>query len=124
MTKAGRLISLHSSVAQSIRLYANAVAIGLFLGVIGTLLHNSISPIGLIIALSESAYGIYYFSKRTHSKFLELTCLAAWLLVIYNAGNLGVSQELLIEGNQNGTIFLFGGLALNFFALIRAAKVK
>jgi len=115
---------LLSSIAQRLRSFASAVAVGLFLGAIGTLLHNSFSPIGVIIALIESAYGIYYFAKRTHSKFLELTSLAAWLLVIYNAGNLGVSQELLIEGNQNGTIFLFGGLALNFFALIRAAKVK
>lgn len=115
---------MHSSILQRFGSIARAIAVGLFLGVIGTLLHNSFSPFGLILALIESAYGFYYFAKRTYSKSLELTSLAAWLAVIYNAGNLGVSQELLIEGNRNGTIFLFGGLALNFLALIRAAKVK
>jgi hypothetical protein len=101
-----------------------AIFVGLLLGVIAVLFHNSYSPFGLIIALLESAVGIYYFVRFSSNRVLHFIALASWISIIYNAGSFGVSDEILIEGNINGFLLLIGGLALNFVALIKGKRIS
>ena len=103
---------------------ARAIFVGLFLGAIAILFHNSYSPFGLVIALIESALGLYYFTKQYPSRYLGLIAFGTWIGLVYKAGSFGVSEEILVEGNLNGFILLIGGLILNLFAVIKGRKFK
>jgi hypothetical protein len=117
MRKAGRPIFF---------LRAKKLAVAIFIGVttatLGTLLHNSYSPVGLVITFVGSFYAFKYFGKQVPGKFLHLIAISAWLLVALKAASFGVSQEVLIEGNINGFVFLLGGIFINFFGLSRAKR--
>lgn len=124
MKMAGRLTYLPSSNLLKIFSVARAILIGAVLAVIAVLFHNSYSPFGLIIALIESALGIYFLTKHYRGIALPFIAFGAWATVIYRAGSLGVSEELLIEGNFNGNVLLIGGLILNFIAIIKGKKLS
>lgn len=115
---------MHSIFVKRLLSVGRAIFVGTLLGVIAVLFHNSYSPFGLIFALLESALGIYYFAKFYPGRALNFVAFASWTTLIYNAGSFGVSDEILIEGNINGFLLLIGGLALNFFALIRVRRIK
>jgi Family of unknown function (DUF6113) len=124
----GRLTSLlnswsNSTVSRLLNLL-RAILVGLFLGTIGILFHNSFSPVGLIVALLEGGIGFYFFAKYYPGRFTNLLAVFSWLVVVYRAASFGVSNEILIEGNTSGFIFLLGGLAINFIGLIRGRKFK
>ena len=97
---------------------------GLFLAALGILIHNSYSPIGLALALLESAIGIHWIGKLTGSKRFQVLALISWLYLVYQSGSLGVSQELLIAGDRNGLIFFTGGALLNFLVVVLRRRVR
>jgi hypothetical protein len=101
-----------------------AILTGIVLGIVGILFHNSYSPFGLMIALLESGIGFFIFGRRIPGRFVHLLLFFSWLAVVYKSASFGVSQEILIEGNINGFIFLLGGMIANFFALAIAKRVK
>ena len=124
MRVVGKKTSLHNLFVKRVLSIVGAIFVGLLLGVIAVLFHNSYSPFGLIIALLESAVGIYYFVRFSSNRVLHFIALASWISIIYNAGSFGVSDEILIEGNINGFLLLIGGLALNFVALIKGKRIS
>ena len=118
------LISFPEITWKRIANLFQGIALGVCLGAIGILFHNSYSPYGLLIALLESGMGFYYFGRELRGTFIRIISYIAWLAIVYKAANFGVSQEILIQGNRNGFVFLIGGMAINFFALIRAKNIK
>jgi hypothetical protein len=124
MKKVGRLTFLPSVTLNRVSNLLRAVLVGLFLSAIAILFHNSYSPFGLLIALFESSFGMYYFTKQYPSIYLGLIAFGTWIALVYQAGSFGISQEILVEGNINGFILLIGGLILNLFALIKGRKFK
>ena len=101
-----------------------AIFAGVSLGIIGILFHNSYSPLGLIIALAEGGIGFFYFGKQIPGKIIHLLFFFSWLTIVYRSANFGISQEVLIEGNLNGFIFLLGGMFINFLGLLLAKRIK
>ena len=101
-----------------------AIFTGISLGLIGILFHNSYSPLGLIIALFEGGIGFFYFGKQIPGKIIHLLLFLSWLTIVYKSASFGVSQEVLIEGNLNGFIFLLGGMFINFLGLLLAKRIK
>ena len=118
MKKGWKLISLTSFK----NIFVSTLG-GLALGVIGVLLHNSFSPIGLLLALVTNVVGLRAIGRYAQSKKWQYLSFLIWILVVYRAGSLGVSQELLIAGDRNGLIFLTGGLVINFLTINRRAKL-
>ncbi len=86
---------------------------GICIGFIGVVLHNFAPPFGLILALLESAVGIWILGRYWQSKLVRIPALIGWLAIILRAGTHGVSYELLVMGNNNGNIFLIGGFVLS-----------
>ena len=95
---------------------------GFFLAGLGILIHNSYSPFGLVLALTESAIGVKWIGKLTDSRQYQFLALFSWLYLVYKSGSLGVSQELLISGDRNGLTFFAGGALLNFFVIFLRRK--
>ena len=105
------------------RVLASAL-VGILLAILGILIHNSFSPIGLLLALLESAIGINYLGTFFGSRKLQFLGMLTWLLTVYRAGSLGVSQELLVAGDRNGTTFFLGGLILMFLIVVLRKRTK
>jgi hypothetical protein len=124
MSEVGRSIYLPNLLITRVANAFRAILVGIFLAIIGILFHNSFSPIGLIIALLEGGVGFYYFARYFPGRLTHLLAFLSWLSFVYKAASFGVSNEILIEGNRNGFIFLIGGMAANFFGLIRAKRFK
>ena len=99
-----------------------AILGGFFLAGLGILIHNSYSPFGLILALTESAIGMSWIRKLTDSRQFQFLALFAWLYLVYKSGSLGVSQELLISGDRNGLVFFAGGAILNLCVIVLRRK--
>ncbi len=101
--------------------YIRALLSGIFLAVIGTFLHNAISPVGLLIALATAAIGIWYVGQLLHLRKYKFVAALSWLIVVLIAGSSGSGNEVLIIGNANGEIFLVGGAILvTVIALLKA----
>jgi hypothetical protein len=92
--------------------YLWAALSGVLLAFIGTLLHNAISPVGLLIALAVVAIGIWYVGQIFQFKKYKFITAISWLIVVLLAGRSGSGSEVLIIGNSNGNIFLLGGTIL------------
>ena len=101
--------------------FIGAIVAGSILAVIGTFLHNAISPIGLLIALATAAIGIWYVGQLLHLRKYKFVAALSWLIVVLIAGSSGSGNEVLIIGNANGEIFLVGGAILvTVIALLKA----
>ena len=124
MKKVWRQISLPKVTFSRIAKVLRALFVGTFLGFIGVFFHNSFSPLGLVIALFESGLGFYYFAKFYPGKFIHFAAFFAWMAIVYRAATFGVSNEILVEGNINGFIFLLGGMFFNLLGLIFAKRFK
>ena len=118
MKKGWKLISLTSLKNILVSAFG-----GLALGIEGVLLHNSYSPFGLLLALVTNVVGLRAIGRHTQSKKWQYFAFFIWILVVYRAGSLGVSQELLIAGDRNGLIFLTGGLVINFLTINRRTRL-
>jgi hypothetical protein len=77
------------------------------------LLHIFYPPVGLIIALLGSASTIWAIGRNYGSRSYKLIASIAWILILWRASSFGVGNELLVQGNSEGTALVF----LGFIAL-------
>lgn len=95
---------------------------GALVGISGTFLHNSYRPIGAIVSLFAVYLALNLVRNMQNSKFTQLLFVIGWLYIVVRASTLGNGGEVLIEANLYGNLFVFGGMAIAFLALLRKAK--
>jgi hypothetical protein len=88
--------------------------LGVLSGIAAVLLHVFYPPVGLVIALLGSASTIWAIGRHYGSRRLKLIASIAWGLVIWRASSFGVGNELLVQGNSEGSALVFVGLILLF----------
>ena len=91
----------------------SAVAIG------ATLIHQTLPPFGLILALISTATAIWWLGRLYGKRIYKFLALTAWIIVIARAGTFGVGQELLIQGDNVGSSLLLFGFIFGVFAAVR-----
>lgn len=89
-------------------------SLGVLSGIAAVLLHVFYPPVGLVIALLGSASTIWAIGRHFGSRRLKLIASIAWGLVIWRASSFGVGNELLVQGNSEGSALVFVGLILLF----------
>lgn len=89
-------------------------SVGVLSGIAAVLLHIFFPPVGLVIALIGSASTIWAIGRYYGSRRLKLIASIAWALVIWRASSFGVGNELLVQGNSQGSALVFVGLILLF----------
>ena len=95
---------------------------GTLVGISGTFLHNSYRPIGILVSLFAIYLALRLIRNMQNSKFAELLFVIGWLFIVVRASTLGNGGEVLIEANLYGNVFVFGGIAIAVFALLRKSK--
>ena len=89
-------------------------SLGVLSGIAAVLLHIFFPPFGLVIALIGSSSTIWAIGRHYGSRRLKLIASIAWGLVIWRASSFGVGNELLVQGNSQGSALVFVGLILLF----------
>lgn len=97
----------------------NSILFGAITGIASVLLHQSIPPLGLLLALLLTYLTIWYVGRYSGKKRYKAIASIAWFAIIFRAGNYGVGMELLVLGDGVGTGLLFLGLATIVTATIR-----
>lgn len=96
-----------------------SILIGIASAISATLIHQSLPPFGVIIAIFFSYLGIWWIGRLFGMRRYKLVALVGWLLVIARAGSFGVGNELLIQGDNQGSALLIVGFFAGAIALIR-----
>ncbi len=97
-----------------------SLVFGALIAIGATLIHQTLPPLGLLIALSATFAAIWWVGRYFGKKKFKVVALIGWLAVIVKAGTFGVGQELLIQGDNAGSALLLAGFVLG----IVAAAVK
>ena len=92
---------------------------GAFIAIAATLIHQSIPPFGVAIAIISTFTAIWWIGRRYGKKRFKFLALFAWLVVIIRAGTFGAGQELLIQGDNAGSALLFIGFLAGLFAAFK-----
>lgn len=92
-------------------------AIGILSGIAAVLLHIFYPPIGLVLAIIGSAATIWAIGRHYGSRTLKLIAAIAWGLILWRASSFGVGNELLVQGNSEGSALVFLGLIAVFIAI-------
>jgi len=93
-----------------------SAAIGLLTGIAAVLLHIFSPPIGLVVSLIGSAATIWAIGRHYGSRSYKLIATVAWGLIVWRASSFGVGNELLVQGNSEGSALVFLGFIALFVA--------
>lgn len=96
-----------------------ALFFGAVISFIGVVLHNSIQPFGLLLALLTTYIGFTFATQLFGSHKFKVITVIGWLLITLRAGTYGLSQEILIISNLYGNLFLLGGVSIAAFTVLK-----
>jgi hypothetical protein len=92
---------------------------GALIAIGATLTHQTLPPIGLLIALGATFTAVWWVGRYFGKKRYKVWALLGWMTVIVRAGSFGVGQELLIQGDNAGSALLLIGFLLGILAAVR-----
>jgi len=99
-------------------LVLRSIAVGVVTAVTAILLHQTLPPLGIILGLTATYFGIWSLGRWYGKRALKLIASLTWLAVITRAGTFGAGQELLVQGDGAGSTLLLFGAATVFVATI------
>lgn len=96
-----------------------SILFGAAIGISSTLIHQTLPPLGVIIGIFATYLGIWYLGRRYGQRRYKFYALIAWAIVIGRAGSFGAGNELLIQGDNQGSALLSIGFIAGFIAILR-----
>jgi len=87
-----------------------SAAIGILTAIAAVLLHVFNPPVGLILALVGSAATIWAIGRQFGARKYKLVASLVWGFILWRASTFGVGNELLVQGNAQGSALVFVGL--------------
>lgn len=96
-----------------------SIIYGALISFVGVVLHNSLHPFGLLLALVITAVGIVFASQLFGARKFKIIAALAWLAITWRGGSYGLSHEILIISNIYGNVFLLGGSLIAIFTALK-----
>jgi hypothetical protein len=93
--------------------------IGVVTATAATLIHQTLAPVGVIVAILESYLAIWWLGRFFGKRRYKCAGLVGWLVVIAKAGSFGAGHELLIQGDNSGSSLLTLGFIAGLVALLQ-----
>ncbi|CAB4908258.1 unannotated protein [freshwater metagenome] len=91
-----------------------SAALGILTGIAAALLHIFYPPFGLILALVGTAATIWAIGRHFGARKYKLIASITWGLILWRASTFGVGNELLVQGNSQGSALVFLGVVALF----------
>ncbi|CAB4811061.1 unannotated protein [freshwater metagenome] len=98
-----------------------SAALGILTGIAAVLLHIFYPPVGLVLALLGSTATIWAIGRHFGARKFKLIAFIAWGLILWRASTFGVGNELLVQGNAQGSALVFVGLISLLIATVLPA---
>lgn len=86
--------------------FISALAVGIASGVAAIFLHHFAPPFGISIAIAGTFATIWAVGRAFGKRFYKLVAAASWLTIFWRGASLGVGNELFVQGDRLGNIFL------------------
>jgi hypothetical protein len=96
-----------------------AIALGAATAVGATLIHQTLPPFGVALAIITTHVMVWWIGRYTGKRRYRFYALTAWFAVILRAGSFGTGQELLIQGDSAGSALMTLGVLAGVIALFR-----
>jgi len=99
--------------------FLSSLLFGAMIAVSATLVHQTLPPVGVSVGIFATYLGIWYVGRHYGKRRYKIIALIAWLAVISIAGSFGVGEELLIQGDNQGSALLTIGFVAGVVAVLR-----
>jgi hypothetical protein len=94
--------------------FVYSAALGILTGIAAVLLHIFSPPLGLTLSLLGSAATIWTIGRHFGARKYKLIASITWGLILWRASTFGVGNELLVQGNSQGSALVFLGVLALF----------
>ncbi len=94
--------------SETILMRIAALIAGVLAGLLATLIHFSLMPVGLFVALAGSLASSLLVRHYTHSRLAIIIFAVAWIIVVFRGGSRS-GEELLVIANTAGYTLLYLG---------------
>lgn len=102
--------------------FISALAVGVASGVAAVFLHHFAPPFGIIIAIAGSFVAIWSVGRIFGKRFYKFAAAASWATIFWRGSRLGVGNELFIQGDRLGNIFLLASVLALILAVALPAN--
>jgi hypothetical protein len=99
-----------------------AVAVGIASGAAAIFLHHFAPPFGISIAIAGTFVAIWAVGRTFGKRFYKLVAAASWSTIFWRGASLGVGNELFIQGDKLGNIFLLSSVIALILAVALPAN--
>jgi hypothetical protein len=102
--------------------FLGALAVGVTSGIAAIFLHHFAPPFGIAIAITGTFVAIWSVGRTFGKRFYKLVASASWLAVFWRGASLGVGNEIFIQGDRLGNIFLLSSVIALILAVALPAN--
>jgi hypothetical protein len=99
-----------------------ALAVGVASGVAAIFLHHFAPPFGIVIAIAGTFTAIWSVGRMYGKRFYKIVAAATWLAIFWRGASLGVGNEIFIQGDRLGNVFLLSSVIALIFAIALPAN--
>jgi hypothetical protein len=99
-----------------------ALAVGVASGVAAIFLHHFAPPFGIVIAIAGTFTAIWSVGRIYGKRFYKIIAATSWLAIFWRGASLGVGNEIFIQGDRLGNIFLLASVIALIFAIALPAN--
>ena len=83
-----------------------SLAVGFATGAAAVFLHHFAPPYGIAIAIAGTFTAIWSLGRLFGKRFFKLIAGISWLAIFVRASSLGIGNEIFVQGDRLGNIFL------------------
>jgi len=99
-----------------------SIAVGFATGAAAVFLHHLAPPFGIAIAITGTFTAIWSLGRLFRKRFFKLIAAISWLAICVRASSLGVGNEIFVQGDRLGNIFLLTSVIALFAAIALPAN--
>ena len=102
--------------------FLGALAVGVASGVAAIFLHHFAPPFGIVIAIAGTFVAIWSVGRIFGKRIYKIVAATSWLAIFWRGASLGVGNEIFIQGDRLGNIFLLSSVIALIVAIALPAN--
>jgi hypothetical protein len=102
--------------------FVGSLIIGVATGVAAIFLHHFAPPFGIVIAVLGTFVAIWSVGRSYGKRLYKSIAAFAWFAIFWRGASFGIGNEIFIQGDKLGNIFLFSTFIALFVAIALPAN--